>query len=292
MKVSGFTFVRNAVSLDYPLVESISSILPICDEFVVAAGDSDDDTTELIRSIKSDKIKIIETKWDPKLFVHGAINAQQTDIALSHCQGDWCFYLQADEVVHEKFFPIILKKMEETLHRPEVEGLFFNYLHFWGSYQTFQRARNWYRREVRVVRNHIGVHSWKSAQGFRREGKKLKVIHSGAQIYHYGWVRDPKLMKRKQIALDSLHHPREWVENHHPDREAPFQYGSLKHLARFKGTHPKVMTERMSRKNWDIVLNPKVKHKHNRLSIRLFTFIEDKILHTRIGEYKNYILID
>jgi len=292
MKVSGFTFARNAVRLDYPLVESISSILPICDEFVVAAGDSDDDTTELIRSIKSDKIKIIETKWDPKLFVHGAINAQQTDIALSHCQGDWCFYLQADEVVHEKFFPIIFKKMEETLHHPGVEGLLFDYLHFWGSYQTFQRARNWYRREVRVIRNHIGVHSWKSAQGFRREGKKLKVIHSGAQIYHYGWVRDPKLMKRKQIALDSLHHPREWLESHHPDREAPFQYGSLKHLARFKGTHPKVMTERMNRKNWDIVPNPEVKHKHNRLSIRFFIFIEDKILHTRIGEYKNYILID
>ena len=292
MKVSGFTFVRNAVSLDYPIVESISSILPICDEFVVAAGDSDDNTTDLIRSIKSDKIKIIETIWDPKLFVHGAINAQQTDIALTHCQGDWCFYLQADEVVHEKFFPIILKKMEEGLHRSEVEGLLFDYIHFWGSYQTFQKARNWYRREVRVVRNHIGVGSWKSAQGFRKDGKKLKVLHSGAQIYHYGWVRDPKLMKRKQIALDSLHHPREWVESHHPDKEAPFKYGSLKHLARFKGTHPQIMTERMSKKNWNIVPNPKIKHKHNKLSIRFFTFIEDKILHTRIGEYKNYILID
>jgi hypothetical protein len=44
MKVAGFTFIRNAVKNDYPVVEAITSILSICDEFVVALGNSDDGT--------------------------------------------------------------------------------------------------------------------------------------------------------------------------------------------------------------------------------------------------------
>jgi hypothetical protein len=59
MKVSGFTFVKNAVKYGYPVVESIKSILPIVDEFIVCLGDSEDNTTELIKGINSPKIKII-----------------------------------------------------------------------------------------------------------------------------------------------------------------------------------------------------------------------------------------
>ncbi|MBM3912615.1 MAG: glycosyltransferase family 2 protein, partial [Sphingomonadales bacterium] len=44
MKVSGFTFIRNAVLLDYPILEAIRSILPLCDEIVVAVGKSEDET--------------------------------------------------------------------------------------------------------------------------------------------------------------------------------------------------------------------------------------------------------
>jgi len=292
MKISGFTFVKNALELDYPIVEAITSILPLVDEFWVAAGDSRDGTTEAIRAIGDPKVNIIESIWDPRLFVHGAINAEQTNLALSRCRGDWCFYLQADEVVHEKFLPIVKESMEKNLNRPEVEGLLFDYIHFWGSYETRQKARHWYRREVRVIRNGIGISSWKSAQGFRREGRKLKVVHSGAAIYHYGWVRNPRTMKKKQIALDSVHHDQEWVKKHHPDREARFEYGSLKHLVLFTGTHPRVMAKRIAGKDWTVPPNPAVKHEHNRLWNRALTYLENKFLGGyRIGEYKNYILI-
>ena len=292
MKISGFTFVRNAIKLYYPIVEAITSVLPICDEFIVAAGDSEDNTTEVLRRIDDDKVRIIETVWDSEHFVHGAINAVQTNVALDACVGDWCFYLQADEVVHEKYLPVLAAKMERYLDAPQVEGFLFDYRHFYGDYDHHQTARNWYRHEVRIVRNNIGVRSWESAQGFRREGKKLKVIPADAEIYHYGWVRPPEQMKQKQIALDGLHHDPEWVDRAHPDKTVAYDYGPLRTLARFTDTHPAVMHDRIAAKDWEVVERPgtRGKHEHERLGTRLLTFLEDKILHTRIGEYKNYTL--
>ena len=37
MKVVGFTFIRNALTYDYPVLESIQSLLPLCDEMVVGS---------------------------------------------------------------------------------------------------------------------------------------------------------------------------------------------------------------------------------------------------------------
>ena len=59
MFVSGFTIVRNAVKYDYPVVASIQSLLPLCDEVIVLIGNSEDETEQLIQSIDSAKIKII-----------------------------------------------------------------------------------------------------------------------------------------------------------------------------------------------------------------------------------------
>jgi glycosyltransferase involved in cell wall biosynthesis len=296
VRVSGFSFVRDAVRLDFPVVEAITSILPICDEFVIAVGEGDDGTAELIDSINSDKVRVIRTEWDPKLFVRGAINAQQSNLALDACTGDWAFYVQADEVLHEKYLPVVRECMERNLGRPEVEGLLFDYVHFWGSYETYHTAHNWYSREVRVVRSGIGVRSWKSAQGFRREGRKLSVVHSGAEIYHYGWVRHPRVMKAKQKALDSLHHDAGWVDRKHPETEgAELDYGDLRKLARFEGTHPAVMGHRIAAKRWTVPLGGsktrRVKHKHETLRIRLLSFVENKILKRKVAEGKNYVLI-
>jgi len=73
MKVSGFTFIRNGSILGYPFIESIKSILPICDEFVIAVGKSDDDTLSKIRAIKSKKIRIIETVWNENMQDRGFV---------------------------------------------------------------------------------------------------------------------------------------------------------------------------------------------------------------------------
>ena len=293
MKISGFSFVRNGIQLGYPVKESILSILPICDEFIITVGKSEDDTKEQIQAIGDPKIKIIETVWDTSMFIGGAINAYQTNIALNQCSGDWCLYVQADEVVHEKYLPIIKSRCESFQNNPLVEGFLFDYIHFWGSFYTYQKARNWYRAEVRIVRNHIGVQSYQSAQGFRLNGRKLKVLKANAYIYHYGWVRPPNTMKQKKIALDSLHHDKDWVKKHNPEPEKPFDYGNLKHLANFKGTHPKVMNTFITRTKAKIPINPKSrqKHKHDDLMTRILSWIERNVLHFRIGEWKNYVLL-
>jgi len=170
MTISGFTMVRNATKLYYPIKQAISSILPLVDEFVVALGDcdSDDRTFEEIRSIGSDKIRIIHTVWDLDKYPRGMEHAHQTDIAKAACKGDWLFYLQSDEVVHEEDLPRIRRRCEELLDEPEVEGILFKYRHFWGDYDHYITSHAWYANEIRIVRNQKDIHSWESAQSFRR----------------------------------------------------------------------------------------------------------------------------
>jgi hypothetical protein len=291
MKISGFTFVRNAIDLYYPVVESITSILPICDEFIVAAGDSTDGTTALIRSINDPKVKVIETVWDKRLFVGGATNAHQTNIALDACTGDWAFYLQADEVVHEDDLPGLVERMRACLNDRRVEGLLLDYLHFFGDYDHYQTAHNWYRREVRIVRTGIGVRSWHSAQGFRRDAKKLHVVPAGGRIFHYGWVRPPRRMLRKMHAFTTLHQGPRTADARYPQLDQDFDYGRLHGRARFAGTHPAVMQARIAAMNWEVCPGISV-HRHDQLGIRVLSFIENRVLGFRLGEHRNYVLLD
>jgi len=221
MKISGFTFVKDAVLYDFPVIESIKSMLPLCDEVYVNVGVSRDNTLELVKSIESDKIKIIENQWDEKFRARSRILAQQTNISLYKCSGDWCLYLQADEVLHEKDYEGILKCMRENLERPEIEGLLFNYRHLYGDYKHYVSSYHWYRREIRIIRNHLGISSWKDAQGFRVDGKKLKVAECPAFIYHYGWVRDPYKMGNKKEYHNSLHHG---IKNNSESSEMEFRF--------------------------------------------------------------------
>jgi glycosyltransferase involved in cell wall biosynthesis len=289
MRISGFTFVRNAIDLYYPVVESITSILPICDEFIVAAGDSTDGTTELLRSIGDPKVKIIETVWD-KTLVSGASNAQQTNIALDACTGDWAFYLQADEVVHEDDLRPVADRMLTCLDNRRVEGLLFDYLHFFADYEHIQSAHNWYRREMRVVRTGIGVRSWRSAQGFRRDGQKLNVVHSGTRIFHYGWVRPPRKMLRKAHAFKTLHEGAPAADAFYPDLNGEYDFGPLHGRVPFTGTHPRVMHVRIAEKNWTVRPGRNIQ-RHDLLRIRLLSFLENRILGFRLGENRNYILL-
>jgi hypothetical protein len=292
--VSGFTFVRDAVRLDYPLKESILSALPIVEEFVVNLGDCTDDTEELLASIDSPRLRIIRTKWDPARFVHGATNADQTNIALEACSRPWCLYLQADELISEKDYDAILSSMEKASAREDVDGLLFRYYHFWGDYSRVQTAHNWYGREIRAIRNGRGIRSIKSAQSFRKAGEKLRVMDCGAHIYHYGWVRHPEVMRRKTIALDSLHHPKEWVDNRHPEPSKPWDYGPLEKVSLFTGEHPAVMAERIASKCWSAgdYRDPSAPpdHRHLRRSIRLLSAFE-RLLGFRIGGYRNWKLV-
>jgi hypothetical protein len=284
--VSGFTFIRNGVELDYPFVESISSILPVVDEMIVVVGDCSDQTREKIEFIQSDKIKIIDTIWDDSLRKGGEILAQQTNIALDHISGDWGFYIQGDEVLHEKYHPNVLQAMQNHLSDPKVDGLLFRYKHFYGSYDYVGTSRKWYRKEIRIVRNNPTVRSYKDAQGFRKNNKKLNVREIDACIYHYGWVRDPSAQIKKNLSFNKLWHDDQWIKKN--VSADSFDYDVLESLEVFTETHPMVMLDRLSHKKWTFEYNPD--NKNPTLKEKISDWIEKKTGY-RVGEYKNYTII-
>ena len=253
MKVSGFTFCRNAVKYDYPILESIRSILPLCDEFIVNVGRCEDGTLELIRSIQDPKIKIVESVWDESLRKDGLIYSQQTNIALGHCKGDWAFYIQADEVVHEDDVPIIRRAMQQHLRDPMVKGLLFRYLHFVADYWS---TNPWfYHKAVRIIRNNGEVESCGDAVGFHvkatqrylQSGPKEWLAYSGGRVFHYGWVKDPKTMLDKKREQAAVYHG-----TNLPPAAAKELAGETFHfedyaiLKDFRGSHPAIMNARIS----------------------------------------------
>lgn len=289
MKVCGFTIVKNAIKYGYPVVESIQSILPICDQMVVAVGKSDDDTLNLIKNIRDEKIVIINTEWDDTLKKGGRVLAMETNKAMDAIPDnfDWCFYIQADEVVHEKFHPIIQREMEQWIDQPNVEGLLFNYLHFWGTFDYVGVSRTWYRREIRVIRNKKRIRSYKDAQGFRIDNRKLNVKHIDAYIYHYGWVRPPEIIKDKIRNFRTLYFTGEKLKEE-LNKANIFDYSAIDAVSKFKGTHPKVMEDLVNRLNWHVEFDGE-KIKFN-LKDYLLYLVEKKIGY-RLFEYKNYRII-
>ena len=259
MKVSGFTFIRNAIKLDYPIVEAIQSIIPLCDEVIVAVGNSEDDTLALIQSIDPSKIKIIETIWDDNLRENGAVLADETNKAFQAISkdSDWAFYIQGDEVIHEEDHAEIRAKMESYVNDLEVDGLLFSYQHFFGSYDFIGASNNWYKKEIRIIRNRSTIYSYRDAQGFRKDdNQKLNVAGIKANVYHYGWVKDPRAMQAKQTSFHKLWHDDEWLQKNIEDVEL-FPYEEhINGLARFKGTHPHIMQARIDRLNWTFKVDP------------------------------------
>ncbi|MEJ5267533.1 MAG: hypothetical protein WHW07_06995 [Bacteroidales bacterium] len=289
MKVCGFSFIRNAIKYDYPVVEAISSILPVCDKFIVAVGNSEDNTRELIENIDKDKIIIIDTIWEESLREGGRVLALETDKAFQSIPEDfdWCFYIQGDEVVHEKYLDNIYKSMLEYIDNKNIEGLLFKYLHFYGSYDYVGTSYRWYRNEIRIIRNEKTIFSYRDAQGFRKKpDSKLKVKPIDAYIYHYGWVKDPRAMQKKQVDFNKLWHDDEWIEKNIA-KVSEFDYTGIDSLEKFNDTHPKVMQNRIQKINWKFDHDPSF----NKISTK------DKIkklfekLGLNIGQYQNYKIV-
>ncbi len=282
--ISGFTIVRNAAKYDYPILESINSILPLVDEYIVAVGESDDNTLSLIQNIASSKIKIVRTVWNDNLRKGGVVLAEETNKALDavSAKADWCFYLQGDEVFHEKYSDEVMEACQTYLKDEKVEGLLFHYEHFYGSYDYTGDSRKWYRGEIRIIRNDKQIRSYKDAQGFRKNGKKLKVKALDAYIYHYGWVKEPGFQQAKQETFHKMWHDDNWVKQHVEEAD---EYDSLK---KFEGTHPAAMQERLKRMNWQFHFD--TRKKKFRLKDWLLYKVE-KITGMRLFEYKNYEIV-
>lgn len=250
MKVSGFTFIRNAIKYDFPICEAITSVLPVVDEFVVNVGNSEDETLDLIQSLDDTRIKIVESVWDDTLKRDGQVLGSQQDIALSHCSGDWAFLIQGDEVVHEDDLSVIREAMEKHFSDEQVLGLVFRVLHFKGDYWSVDPWM--YRKATRIIKNHRNIYSTTDCCDFRTQesSKMLKSASSSriipARIFHYGWVKDAKVFREKKCEMESWWHG-DTRSPEELDREAALQaeFPNYDILKDFHGCHPRVMDNRI-----------------------------------------------
>jgi len=289
MKIAGFTIIKNAVVNDFPIVEAIKSILPVVDEMIVLIGDSTDATIALIESIGDPKIKIHHSVWDKNLRKGGVVLAVETDKAFQYIDAsfDWAFYIQGDEVVHEKYHSTIIDACHKYKSDDAVQGLLFKYKHFFGTYDYVGDSRKWYAHEVRIIRNNKKITAYRDAQGFRIGKTKLPVAAINASIYHYGWVKSPEQMRKKQKESSVFWHDDTQMQKiiSSPDY---YDFSGFDSLEKFTDTHPAVMKERIIQKNWAIDLDIS-KKKFSLKNLILYYF--EKWTGIRPFDFRNYKVI-
>lgn len=291
MKVTGFSFIKNAILFDFPIKEALLSILPLCDEIVVAVGDCSDATRDLVANLHPTKIKIIDTVWDATLQTGGMVLADETNKAFKAIasDADWCFYIQGDEVLHEKDIETVKQAMLQYKDDDKVDGLLFKYLHFYGSYNYVAASSKWYRNEIRVVKNNKAIYSFRDAQGFRKsDNEKLRVKAIDAHIYHYGWVKAPNTMMAKRKEGVKFWEGHKYTVAYDKTDLGDYNFANIDALIPFNGTHPTVMQQRIQLVNWqfnyDITCNKlPIKEKLKNLL--------KKITGKRPFDYTNYKLI-
>jgi glycosyltransferase involved in cell wall biosynthesis len=295
LKISGFTFIKNGLTLGYPILESVLSIQAICDEVVINVGfddvglTSDDGTYKYLTEHLTDpKYKFIKSWWDPSLTKKGLILSEQTNIALSHCTGNYCQYIQGDECIHQDDLKYILEGVKEMEKDHRLDGLVFNYMHFYGNVDTYKYTRSLYRREVRLIRNHQGIKSWLDAQGFRSiENSKIYAKLIKARIFHYGWARATQIMKKKVQVFDTFYHG----HNHKRQVDNEFRYERSWGIRKFKLTHPEVMSRWIKQNKNPIDLMTLPLTLAWNVPGLIFTDGLEALTNYRLGEYKNYKLL-
>ena len=284
--LSGFTIVRNAVTLDYPIIPAVRSLLDVCDEVVVNVGRSDDGTRELVAALGDPRVRILDTVWD---FSRGSTAlAVETDRAMAACRGAWGLYVQADEVLDERGAEILKQRVGEWDRDARVEGLLVDYLHFYGDFDTLATDRHWYRREVRCVRLGRDVRSYQDAQGFRvgPEERRVRARATAARMFHYGWARPPAALRRKLAASRDIFTE---VPDRTAAREARGRLDWTPLLRRFTGEHPRAAGDWVAerRDHAGPGVGPR---RFRRQHLRLY--LSDWIEHltgARVFEYRNYV---
>lgn len=278
MKVSLFTFIRNGVKLGYPFVESIRSALPIADEYIVAIGPSDEDeedaTLRSIEAVNDCRIKILKVRWNEKMQTAGFVYGQQKMLAQSQCMGDWAFYLEADEVLHERDLETIKDSMQRHLVDDKVDALVFDYVHFFGSPNYQAVSPGWYKRAPRIIRNSVRTVAcdglfWNVIVN-NQKMRWPRAALAGAKIYHYGHVRPLEAMNKKQESVE-----RYW--NKIPRRLARYQIDP-RALRKYTGEHPEIMRDWLAQKadyafEPDISYVPTARDKRHRWGLFLERFL-------------------
>jgi len=273
MKVSAFTFIRNGQILGYPFLQSIQSILPIVDEFIINVGISEDNTLELIKSLSSPKIRIIESSWNDTMQDRGYVYGQQKMIAQFNCTGDWAFYIEGDEVYHEEDLEKIKNSMLENVDDENVEALVFNFLHFYGNQNTVLNSPGWYRSEARIIKNSIRSYApdglfWLVLDS-NKKGRYPRAKHTGASCYHYGWVRSEDQMNLKSSKVQKY-----WGAS-----ATKIDYSQMDKsiIQNFCGSHPKVIENWLPKDSGlfrvDSSYEPTLKQRKHRIMIVLENFL-------------------
>ena len=269
MKVSAFTFIKNGQILGYPFVQSILSILPIVDEFVINVGESEDDTLEIINSINDKKIRIIESRWNEGMQDRGYVYGQQKMIAQFNCTGDWAFYIEGDEVYHENDLEQIKLSMEMHFNDPAVEALVVDFNHFYGNSNSVLNSPGWYRSEARIIKCSIRSYApdglfWLILDS-NKKGRYPRAKKTGVTCYHYGWVRSEAQMNLKSRKVQKY-----WGGN--PEK---IDYSQMDQLIikEFEESHPKIMNDWLNKENGLYMANPNhkltLRQKKHRLKIKL-----------------------
>lgn len=237
MKISAFTFIKNGEILGYPFIQSIKSVLPIVDEFVVNVGESEDNTLAQIQSINNSKIRIIKSKWNDHMKDKGYVYGQQKMIAHFNCCYDWAFYVEADEIYHEDDLIKIKSAMQENIMDTNVEALAFHFFHFYGNANSYLDSPGWYRSEARIIKNSIRTYSpdglfWVVLDN-NKNGRYPKAKIIDAYCYHYGWVRTEEEMNLKSSK----------VQKYWDKVPTKIDYSQMDQsiIKKFEGTHPKVV---------------------------------------------------
>jgi hypothetical protein len=237
MKVSAFTFIKNGQILGYPFLQSIQSILPIVDEFIINVGESEDNTLEMIHSIKNKKVRIIESEWSDTMQDRGYVYGQQKMIAQFNCTGDWSFYIEGDEIYHEDDLDRIKNSMKMYLNNPDVEALVFDFYHFYGNSNSVLNSPGWYRSEARIIKNSVRSYApdglfWLVLDS-NKKGRYPRAKHTGVNCYHYGWVRSEEQMNLKSKKVKKY-----WGKNH---KKIDYTQMDQNIIQKFEGTHPQVV---------------------------------------------------
>lgn len=237
MKVSAFTFIKNGQILGYPFLQSIQSVLPIVDEFIINVGDSDDDTLLLVESISSSKIRIIKSRWNDGMKDRGYVYGQQKMISQFNCTGDWAFYIEGDEIYHENDLNKIKSSMQDHLEDSNVEALVFDFYHFYGNGGTYLDSPGWYRSEARIIKNSVRSYApdglfW-VVLDHNKKGRYPRAKHTGVHCYHYGWVRTEEQMNLKSKKVQKY-----WGKKY-----SKVDYSQIDSLIlkEFKGSHPQII---------------------------------------------------
>lgn len=293
---SGFTIIRNGDSLGYPYLESLRSLGPLVDEIVVAVGDGHDGTRDSLEALRKDlpcELRLIDSPWDPKSLKGGFELSRQTNIALEACRFDLCFYLQADELLHENDYEKIRFDLNRFAADDQVDALAFRWIHFYGSYSHIVESKNWYRREIRAIKKSSGLRSYGDAQGFRvpktKKGgavawSKSRAALSRGHVLHYGWVRPPQVMAKKTEALDRLWHG----DARDGTQDAANIYVRQFGLKTYLGTHPACMRPRVEAQGeFDPFKNQAAPRGWKNFRLAATAAIES-LTDLRPGEFKNY----